>query len=219
MPAAVIAKLGLDARVTLLDAEVVGLDREGRVIELSDGSQLAYDVMLVACGMQEQTCNTFAETDLEVAGAIITSLELAADFSIGDATAMERIVVYGNTLEAYHALSVLEARGAAEKMQFIAPPSEESADPMVRVLRECAKMMKLLLPKPSLAVLKTLNSVPGDTRPVAVFEVSSCAAAATISQSCLPNMPLVHGNIPYRSHIVLNTCQIVEVSLGPNAHA
>lgn len=35
----------------------VGLDREARAVQLSDGSELAYDLLLIACGLQEQTCN------------------------------------------------------------------------------------------------------------------------------------------------------------------
>lgn len=50
--AGVIAKLGLEARVDLLDAEMVGLDRANRGVELSDGSQLAYDLLLITSGLQ-----------------------------------------------------------------------------------------------------------------------------------------------------------------------
>ena len=50
--ASVIAKMGLEARVSLLDAEMVGLDRAQQIIELSDGSQLGYDLLLVTCGLQ-----------------------------------------------------------------------------------------------------------------------------------------------------------------------
>lgn len=49
---AMLAKLGLDARVSIIDAEMVGLDRASRLLELSDGSQLPFDVLLVTCGLQ-----------------------------------------------------------------------------------------------------------------------------------------------------------------------
>jgi hypothetical protein len=35
----------------------VGLDREARAVQLSDGSELQYDLLLITCGLQEQTCN------------------------------------------------------------------------------------------------------------------------------------------------------------------
>jgi hypothetical protein len=47
-----IAKLGLDARVAVVDAEMVGLDRTSRLLELSDGSQLPYDILMVTSGLQ-----------------------------------------------------------------------------------------------------------------------------------------------------------------------
>ncbi len=40
--------------MSLVDAELVGLDREQRLVELSDGATLAYDVLLVTAGLQEQ---------------------------------------------------------------------------------------------------------------------------------------------------------------------
>lgn len=46
-----------------------------------------------------------------MAGAVLNALELASDFSMGDAAAMSFIVTYGDSLEAYHALATLEARG------------------------------------------------------------------------------------------------------------
>ncbi len=53
----VISRLGLDTRVALVDAEMVGLDTQNRMIELSDGSHLPYDLLVITCGLQEQTCN------------------------------------------------------------------------------------------------------------------------------------------------------------------
>ena len=57
----IIARLGLPARITILDLEMVGLDRVERAIALSDGRQLNYDFLLITCGVQEQTANTFAQ--------------------------------------------------------------------------------------------------------------------------------------------------------------
>jgi hypothetical protein len=39
---------------------------------------------------QEQTCNTLAESDPELAGVVLSAMELATDFTVGDATTMSR---------------------------------------------------------------------------------------------------------------------------------
>jgi NADH dehydrogenase FAD-containing subunit len=58
--AGIIARLGLQARVTVLDADMVGLDRAARAIALSNGVQLNYDFLVITCGLQEPTASTFA---------------------------------------------------------------------------------------------------------------------------------------------------------------
>lgn len=55
--AGVLAKLGIDAHVRLVDAEMVGLESESKIIALSDGHQLAYDLLVVTAGLQEPTCS------------------------------------------------------------------------------------------------------------------------------------------------------------------
>jgi hypothetical protein len=51
----VLAKLGMDARANVLDVDMVGLDTANRVLDLSDGSQLPYDLLLITSGLQEPT--------------------------------------------------------------------------------------------------------------------------------------------------------------------
>lgn len=53
--AGVLAKLGMDARANVLDVDMVGLDTANRVLDLSDGSQLPYDLLLITSGLQEPT--------------------------------------------------------------------------------------------------------------------------------------------------------------------
>lgn len=59
--AGIIARLGLQARVCVLDAEMIGLDRDERVLALSNGGQLSYDYLLITCGLQEQTATYLAQ--------------------------------------------------------------------------------------------------------------------------------------------------------------
>ena len=77
--AGVVARLGLEARVTILDAELVGLDSQQRVVSLSSESgesQLTYDLLLVTSGLQEQTRGRVGEKDPEAAGVVFNALEL-----------------------------------------------------------------------------------------------------------------------------------------------
>ncbi|KAG1678295.1 hypothetical protein FOA52_013916 [Chlamydomonas sp. UWO 241] len=166
-----VARLGLEARVTLVDAELVGLDAGQRLAELSDGGVLSYDLLLLTCGLQEQTRATVGEADPEVAGAVVNVMELNADFTLEDAARMLDIVVYGDSLEAYHALSVLERRAASDAVRFLAPPGDRT--PLAKVLRAAAGVLGIgpdVLPAPRLLTLSVLQSREGSARPQAFFE-------------------------------------------------
>jgi hypothetical protein len=170
--ASLVARLGLDARVRLLDAELIGLDAQQQVIELSDGTQQQYDLLLVACGVQEQTRSFVAETDPELAGAVVNAQELAADFSLEDAARMRDIVVYGNTLDAYHAMSILEKRGGADIQIFAAPPGEVA--PVVQVLLQAGGVVGKAacpLPEPRPLTLLEMQGREGSSRLNAVFKL------------------------------------------------
>eukprot|EP00798_Chlamydomonas_sp_ICE-L_P016739 gene16739-23010_t len=157
--ASVISKMGLEACVTLLDAEMVGLDRQQQLVELNDGSK------------QEQTRNDLAEFDPEAAGAVMNVTELASDFSLADSKTMSAISIYGDTLDAYHALAILEKRGGAGMSEFSAPPGEEQ--PAVAIMKDLAKRMEFTVPDPKPSELSKLESIPGDLRPKAVFSTHS----------------------------------------------
>ena len=74
------------------------------------------------------------------------------------------------SLDAYHALATLESRGAGNKTRFVAPPGGERA-PTMAVLLEVATRMGLQLPTPQPMALDRLETVLGDMRPRAVFQV------------------------------------------------
>ena len=57
-----------------------------------------------------------AETEPEVAGSVLNALELASGFTVGDAAAMQQIMVYGHTLDSYHALATLESKGERKQL-------------------------------------------------------------------------------------------------------
>ena len=98
---------------------------------------------------------------------------LRAEFANSDTSALGHIVIYGDTLDSYHAMSILERSGAAgghERAGFYAPPSDER-DPFVEVLLKCAQRVRLELPQPKAMELKALHSIEGTSRPHAYFEV------------------------------------------------
>ena len=59
-----------------VDAELIGLDVSQRMAELSDGSSLPYDLLLVTSGLQEQTRTRLGESDPEVVGMVVNAQEL-----------------------------------------------------------------------------------------------------------------------------------------------
>lgn len=52
---------GLHASVTILDAEMVGLDRQERVSILSDGREVQYGLLLLTAGLQDPTVVRLAQ--------------------------------------------------------------------------------------------------------------------------------------------------------------
>ncbi len=75
---------------------------------------------------------TQAEQDPSVAGSVLNVMELASGFTMADAAAMERVMVYGHTLDAYHALATLDRAGTYTHTQkktclLCLPPSPSCA--------------------------------------------------------------------------------------------
>eukprot|EP00201_Polytomella_parva_P014701 CAMPEP_0175050738 /NCGR_PEP_ID=MMETSP0052_2-20121109/7419_1 /TAXON_ID=51329 ORGANISM="Polytomella parva, Strain SAG 63-3" /NCGR_SAMPLE_ID=MMETSP0052_2 /ASSEMBLY_ACC=CAM_ASM_000194 /LENGTH=970 /DNA_ID=CAMNT_0016314961 /DNA_START=32 /DNA_END=2941 /DNA_ORIENTATION=+ len=173
--AAIVAKMGLDARVTLLDAEMVGLNRERCLLDLSDDSQIAYDILLVAAGVQDQSRYALVDACPEIAGILVTDLELAANFTKEDALTMNNILVYGNSLQSYNALYVLESRGATNKISFVASPGED--DVFVRILKDAADIVGIELPEPSRE--SVTNIVPSsESSPIGIVAAVTLLSAA-----------------------------------------
>jgi hypothetical protein len=109
-------------------------------ITLDDDSTLIYDLLVLAPGLHNQTLSTVQASG--VAG-VSSVAELAANFSYGDAAAVQDIVVYGDTLEAYTAKALLESRGVdlGKSVMHIAPLAN-SGD-AVRVMHEVCRSVRL----------------------------------------------------------------------------
>lgn len=108
--------------------------------------------------LQDQSRYRYAAHDPDVAGLLVTELELAADFTMNDAVVMGCILVAGESLGAYHALSVLEAKGASDKTRFVAAAAAGTEEggggggagrpPVVALLHEAAAAAGVALPQP-----------------------------------------------------------------------
>lgn len=142
-----LARLGLEARVNLVDADLHGLNREDRRLHLSDGSVQSYEVLALCLECVEPTKQRYeAAQESRTIKVVVTAQELASTFSAGEAQVVESIIVYGNTLDAYDALCTLDGRQATEKVRFIAPYG--SATPMVGLLLDACAAVGLQLPLP-----------------------------------------------------------------------
>lgn len=71
---------GLHASVTTIDAELVGLDRQQRVVVLSTGQQLRYSLLLLTAGLQDQTLARIAAGD-EAEDAPVASAQGLAELT------------------------------------------------------------------------------------------------------------------------------------------
>lgn len=164
----IISRLGLEARVTLVDGRMVGLDRSSSTIELHDGSRLAYDYLLLTAGLQELTHKLAKRPSPELLARVVDPTQLAAGFSDSDAAAVNKVLVVGNTIGAQHALTVLQRKGVpSEAVVFVAPPGQE--DPLVTIARALAAELSLELTAPEPADLTTFQ-----------WEVDSPAPACTL---------------------------------------
>ena len=117
--------------VWLVPLSVLVCCRETRTLELSTGEQLQYDLLVLTTGVQDQTLHSIKSSGVE---GVVPVPELAAHFRSFDATELHNLLVYGHTLDAYHALSVLEERGVqlADSVLHLAPLREPS--PIVGVM-------------------------------------------------------------------------------------
>lgn len=85
-------------------------------------------------------------------------------------------MVYGDSLDAYQALAVLEKTDALSKTSFVAPVAERS--PFVDVMEECAELLgstALHVHDPRRMNLTSLHNKDGGSKPRALFKVGATA--------------------------------------------
>jgi hypothetical protein len=118
------------------------LCRTAQAIKLSDGVTLPYDVLVLTPGLHNATLATVAASGVS---GVCSPEELRAHFTPEDAAAAssggseQRIIVYGDTLEATDSLAALEEKGVdlAGGAVHVAPPSGAwGRDPVVTFMHE-----------------------------------------------------------------------------------
>lgn len=88
-------------------------------MQLSTHQDLQYDVLVLTAGLQDQTLHSIKASGVSSA---VSVPELTSAFTAADTAGMTDILVYGHTLAAYDALTLLQARGVdLETVQHLAP--------------------------------------------------------------------------------------------------
>ncbi|KAJ1620362.1 hypothetical protein T492DRAFT_1078537 [Pavlovales sp. CCMP2436] len=140
-------QLALDARVTVIRANVADVDRVAKSVELAGSSErVPYDVLLLAPPLHDQTLAGLPEGSRAVGGAFSVSggqVERDVDDYIRSAAWVRRAaledttaLVYGATLSAYCSVQALLARGVQpERVRLVLPPGAPTpfADPRVEL--------------------------------------------------------------------------------------
>ncbi|KAL3677551.1 hypothetical protein R1sor_027499 [Riccia sorocarpa] len=123
-PAYAFAKLGLDCHINVVVATVMGIDRKGHLIELSNGEIMTYDWLVLSTGLQDQTRNRIGLSPLrsdasEHIGVVKTDELILNAHEISQGMALYAVegdtippvVIYGSTLEAFCAVQKLLQEG------------------------------------------------------------------------------------------------------------
>jgi len=118
-------QIGLQMWVNVVKDKMVQIDRESHMLGLASGATLPYDLLILAPGLQylaeteEQSDpprNVFAVNDAADAEGVVEAIKTVSDAG--------RMVVYGDTLDAYAALEGLLSLGiTGDKIDFVRPPS------------------------------------------------------------------------------------------------
>lgn len=111
---------GVNGGVTVVDAAMVGLDRDTRNVYLDDDTALPYEMLVLATGRRDQTrFRLAAAEDLPVERLG----DLAANLTPEEAGDLDGVVVYGDTLEALGAVRTLLNKGVKPAaIRVVTPP-------------------------------------------------------------------------------------------------
>ena len=120
---AALAKLGLENRVEVVDAELVALDREEKNVYLSDGTMLPYDALILTCNLHDQTLARLGQHYDPAAHAVRAGRELLEEIKAGRVDYAAGALIYGGTLSASLAAQQLIKAGMDPAMVTMLRPA------------------------------------------------------------------------------------------------
>lgn len=116
-------RLALDGKVNTLNGRLHDIDREARMVVLDGDSLLGYDYLILATGLQESAVTSLSSSQQALNG--VWSLSNDANLTSMDETAptASKVLIYGDTLQAYGAIDrVISAGAAPAAVALVLPP-------------------------------------------------------------------------------------------------
>jgi hypothetical protein len=124
-----LARLALSGKVATLQDRLRDIDREGRMVVLDSNSLLGYDYLILATGLQESSLSSLGPAAEAIAG--VWSLSNDQNIAAMEAAVptASKVLIYGDTLQAYGALRrVISAGAAPTSVALVTPPKANGAD-------------------------------------------------------------------------------------------
>eukprot|EP00775_Hariotina_reticulata_P004215 gene4215-4464_t len=208
--AALVARMGLEATVTLVDGHMTQLDRHQKLVGLADGSQLPYDVLVVATGQQDHLAAAVNGAFPEASSFVVSSDQLAkGSVSPAAVSGLTSILLYTSQagLAAYDVVAALQEAGVpASAITWVdADPAQH--DQLLLLLLALAAHLQLELPTPqqgqllqllptadgsqATATLQGSASGPEQQLHVDLLVASGCPGPSAAVAKCLSGAKLV----------------------------
>lgn len=177
LPGGLPSRLGLEAKVSIVHAELVAIEPSTHTALLASeqgSGQIQFDLLLITSGLQDQTRGQVGKDDIEAADAVFSAQDLASALPAIEAAG--HVLVYGDSLDSLDVLSLLDANGATSKGSFYAPPSQSHQPPALisNVLMPCTEIISkdivFQLPRPKIMSLEALKMTDGSSRPRAFLK-------------------------------------------------
>eukprot|EP00656_Telonema_subtile_P051881 TRINITY_DN7085_c0_g1_i2.p1 TRINITY_DN7085_c0_g1~~TRINITY_DN7085_c0_g1_i2.p1 ORF type:complete len:1076 (-),score=375.91 TRINITY_DN7085_c0_g1_i2:142-3369(-) len=135
-----VEKLGIGLKANVLQQTMVGLDRAAKLIKLDSGSELPYDYLVLAVGVQDQVARQLVQADEQLEGQVV-SVSCSDDMqhlveALGEQASSTEAVVYGAGLEVYCAAQGLIAHGVPPSQLKIVLATDEGNPEAARFMEQ-----------------------------------------------------------------------------------
>ncbi|WIA39160.1 hypothetical protein OEZ86_005287 [Tetradesmus obliquus] len=173
--AGLVARMGVQAAVTIVDGQMASLDTAQKLVGLDDGSQLPYDLLVVATGLQDQLGPAIAAACPEAAHFVLSSQALIrGSISAEAAASLSSVLLYGADLQAFDVVAALTDAGVSPDAITWVCLDQEQQDPLLPLLTALAGQLQLELPSPQQGQLVELLPTQDGAR--AVADLQACNA-------------------------------------------